>query len=129
MHFLFVALLAIANDPRSVLVGTWEGESICTKVRPACHDEHAVYHITIPADKPGIVTMLMNKLVEGKEVEMGTTEYKVNADATELTSEFENQNLHLLWSFTRAGNEMRGTLSNASDRAVIRNIHLKKQSH
>ena len=119
-------LLAISTDPRAVLVGTWDGESICTPVRPACHDEHAVYHITIPA-KPAVVDMLMNKVVDGKEVEMGTLEYKVNADATSLTSELTFHGNHMLWSFTRRGNAMRGTLKDVPSGAIIRNIRLKKQ--
>ena len=126
MQFLLIMLLAISPDPRAALVGTWSGESICTPVRPACHDEHAVYHVTIP-DKSGVVDMMMNKLVDGKEVEMGTVQYKVNADATALTSDVTFNGNHIRWSFTRAGNTMRGTLTNAPDGAVIRNIRLKKE--
>ena len=126
MHALIIAAM-LAGDPRAILVGTWDGESICTPVRPACHDEHAVYHITIPK-KAGVVDMLMNKVVDGKEVEMGgAVEYIVNADATSLTSEYTYNGSHLRWSFTRAGNEMRGTLVNVPDGAVIRNIHVAKK--
>src|SRR4051812_21819359 len=121
MQSLLIALLVIVADPRAVLTGTWSGESICTSVRPACHDERAVYHITI-SDKPGVVDMLMNKVVAGKEVEMGTLEYKVNADATSLTSEQTFHGNHMLWSFTRRGNAMRGTLKEGPSGAIIRNI-------
>jgi len=127
MHFLLAALLAIASDPRSVLAGTWDGESICTPVRPACRDEHAVYHVSIP-DKPGVVEMMMNKVVDGKEVEMGgIVEYKVNADATSLGSEYTFRGNHLRWSFTRSGNEMRGTLVDVPSGDVIRNIRVAKK--
>jgi hypothetical protein len=127
MYALIIAATLIAGDPRAVLVGTWIGESICTPVRRACHDEQAVYHITIPK-KAGVVDMLMNKVVDGEEVEMGgTVEYIVNADATSLTSEYTYNGNHLRWSFTRNGNEMRGTLMNVPDGAIIRNIHVAKK--
>jgi len=126
MHFLIVVAL-LANDPRAVLVGTWVGESICTNVRPACHDEHAVYHVVIRDGKPGIVSMIMNKLVDGKEIEMGTLDFNVNRDATVLTAEFRHNELHGLWSFTRTGLEMRGTLTVPPHEALIRNIHVAKK--
>ena len=60
--------------------------------------------------------MLMNKVVDGKEVEMGgILEYTVNADATSLTSELTFHGNHMLWSFTRHGNAMRGTLKPPAD--------------
>src|SRR5437773_3771803 len=118
---------ALAHDPRLVLVGTWEGESICTGVRPACHDEHAVYHIAIPEKRPNMVVMTMNKVVDGKEEVMGTLDYKVDAEAKNLTSELLNRDLHLLWSFRRTGDRMVGTLTQLGTGAVIRNIRLEKR--
>ena len=127
MYALIIAATLIATDPRIVLVGRWDGESICTPVRTACRDEHAVYHITIPK-KAGVVDMLMSKVVDGKEVGMGgTVEYTVNEDATSLTSEYTYNGNHLRWSFSRTGNEMRGTLTTVPDGAVIRNIRVAKK--
>ena len=122
---LFLLLLATTLDPRTVLVGTWDGTSLCTPVRPACHDEHAVYHITIQ-DKPSTITMQMNKVVNGEEVEMGgAVDYTVNADATSLVAEYTFNGNQLRWSFTRKGNEMTGTLVSGKD--VIRNIRVTKK--
>src|SRR4051794_265483 len=60
------------------IFGTWRGTSICTPVRPACHDEIAVYHVSA-SSKPETVAMMMNKVVDGQEVEMGgTLEYHVD---------------------------------------------------
>jgi len=124
---VFLLLLAIANDPRATLVGTWDGKSLCTPVRAACHDEHAVYHVTIP-DKPGVVTMQMNKVVEGKEVEMGgAVDYTVNADATSLVSEYSYNGNHLRWNFTRKKDLMTGMLIDVPSGAVIRNISVAKK--
>jgi hypothetical protein len=58
----FIGTLAVSAlitcGPRPVvradtgaLVGTWRGTSVCTAVRPACHDEIAVYHVA-PARRP-----------------------------------------------------------------------------
>jgi hypothetical protein len=62
---MLIALLALfaVTDARSVLYGAWAGESICTNVRPACHNEHAVYHIA-SSEKPEMVVMTMNKVVD-----------------------------------------------------------------
>jgi hypothetical protein len=125
-----IALILAATliDPRMALVGTWTGESLCTPVRAACHDEHAVYHIVLSKD-PSEVKMTMNKLVDGKEVVMGTLDYQVDADATHLSCEFTYGDVHGLWSFTRSGDEMRGTLTVPPHEAVIRNIRLAKVHH
>ena len=123
---IFLLLLATALDPRAALVGTWDGKSLCTPVRPACHDEHAVYHVTIP-DKSGVVTMQMNKVVDGQEVEMGgAIDYNVNADATSLVSEYTYNGNHMRWNFTRKGDAMVGTLIDVPTGAVIRNISVAK---
>ena len=120
-------LLATVSDPRALLVGTWKGESICTSVRPACRNEIAVYHISIP-DKPGVVNLLANKVVDGREVEMGgTMEYAVNADATKLSASLDVNGNHIRFSFTRTGDKMVGTLIDIPTGVVIRNIRLQKE--
>jgi hypothetical protein len=121
---VLIALLVLleASDARSVLYGKWDGESICTNVRPACHDEHAVYHIA-SSDKPDVVAMTMNKVVDGKEETMGTLEYHVDPAATTLTSEFRG----FVWTFDRTGGRMQGTLKQLPNGEVIRNIRIEKR--
>lgn len=124
---VLMLLFATAADPRAVLTGTWKGESICTSVRPACHNEIAVYHIAVPP-KPGVIDMVMNKVINGKEVEMGgKLEYKVNDDATKLSSDIHFNENHIRFSFTRSGNTMVGTLIDIPTGAVIRNLRLAKE--
>ena len=108
---MLIALLALfaVTDARSVLYGAWAGESICTNVRPACHDEHAVYHIA-SSEKPEMVVMTMNKVVDGKT-------------ATTLTSEYHG----FVWTFTRSGTRMQGTARQLPNGEVIRNIRLEKR--
>jgi hypothetical protein len=121
---MLIALIALfaAVDARSVLYGAWAGESICTPVRPACHDEHAVYHIAA-SDKPDTILMTMNKVVDGKEEVMGTLEYHVDAAAKTLTSEYRGA----MWTFTRTGDRMQGTAKQLPNGEVIRNIRLRKR--
>ena len=120
-----LVLAAMASDSRTPFVGTWTGESICTSVRPACRDERAAYHISIP-DQPATVTVVMNKVVDGKEESMGTLLFHVDSEAKMLTSDFKRGDLHLLWTFTRAGSKMTGTLKQLPDGAIVRNIRLAR---
>jgi beta-galactosidase len=105
-------------------LGTWIGTSICTAVRTACHDEKAAYHIAAgPASDA--VTMTMNKVVDGEEQTMGTLDYKVNGET--LTSDVTFNGMHLLWTFTRSGTHMTGTLKQLPAGDVIRNIELDQK--
>jgi hypothetical protein len=114
-----------AADPREPLVGLWTGDSICTPVRPACHDEKAAYHVTL-GERPDSISMLMNKIVNGKEEEMGTMEYTVDAAKKTLRGEIKGQSVQSVWEFSWSGSEMRGTATQLPSGEVIRNITLKK---
>ena len=55
-------------------VGTWRGKSTCV-VRPSgCRDEDSVYRVTATAGSDTRVMLAANKLVNGQEVNMGTSE-------------------------------------------------------
>ncbi len=71
--------------------------------------------------------MLMNKVVDGKEITMGTLIFQVDASATRLSSEVTRGELHALWTFNRSGSEMTGTLKRLPDGAVIRHNQLEKK--
>lgn len=125
--FLSLAAGAHAADAKKELIGTWRGTSLCTPVRPACHDEIAVYHVA-PSAKADVVAMTMNKVIDGKEVEMGgTVEYHVDWATRTLAYEFTARDgSHGVFQFTWNGREMTGTLFDRETRAVIRNIKLKR---
>jgi hypothetical protein len=120
--------LAAEAKPLDALFGTWRGTSICTPVRPACHDEIAVYHVT-PSSKPDTVAMMMNKVVDGEEVEMGgIVEYRVDAKKRTLTYEFTARDGSVgVFIFTWSGKKMTGTLIEKPKREVVRNIALEKE--
>ena len=107
------------------IIGAWTGTSKCTDVRPACHDEIALYRIT-QAGK-NMVNMSMAKVVDGKELVMGDLLYTVDNEHQVLTSEMKRGDLHTLWTFHWSGDHMTGTLQTLPDKQVIRNIDLHKQ--
>ena len=110
-----------AND--SLLIGTWKGTSICQVKSSPCHDEIAAYHIT-KAEKPNTYHMLMNKVVDGKEEEMGVTDYNFDPASKTLTSHDDKRNT--TWTFRLKGNKMDGTL--VYENKVYRIITVSKTS-
>lgn len=57
------------------LAGTWRGNSVCMVKDSPCRDEVNVYHIAAVAGKADTYSVTGSKIVEGREVEMGTTEW------------------------------------------------------
>ena len=78
--FLLIALLfstvTPAADDESSLVGIWRGESICVQRNTACHDEVAVYRVSATPGKHGHVYVSGGKVVDGREVVMGSGEWR-----------------------------------------------------
>jgi hypothetical protein len=66
-----------------------------------------VYHITRSA-KPNIYHMLMNKLVNGKEEEMGTLDY--DFDVVKQTLSYRDNQRNTSWTFNVGDHQMDGTL-------------------
>ena len=122
----FAALLFLAAaDPRQPLFGHWTGTSVCTGVRPACHDETASYWVKA-GKKPDIVTIDAGKIVDGKDVLMGTLDFQVDFATRTLTSVSESGGSRATWTFTWSSTAMTGT-AKASDGQVFRNIRLTKK--
>jgi len=122
LAFAAILLFATAADPRQPLIGHWTGTSICTAVRPACHDEIASYRVKA-GTKPDIVTIDAGKIVDGKEELMGTLDFHVDFAARTLTSIMANGGT---WHFSWTGTAMTGTLKQP-DGQVVRNIRLTKK--
>ncbi len=120
-------LLLAAADPREPFVGHWVGPSICTAVRPACHDETASYWIT-RGKAADVVTMDARKIVDGKDEVMGPPlDFHVDPAAQTIVGVMVHKDgSRSTWAFTRSGNEMTGTLKQP-DGQVVRNIHVVKR--
>jgi hypothetical protein len=113
--FLLVACVAYAQKNDAV-VGTWEGESICT-VRPSpCHDEHVVYEIV---DNKKL-TLSADKVVNGQRENMGA--FDCTFDGKDLRCPMKNG----LWDFAVLGSELNGTLK-LPDGTLYRKIHVVRK--
>jgi len=118
---------SIAFHPASPSVlGTWKGESICVGNRPACKDEVVVFRFEAIAGKPGVVSLLADKIIEGKRVPMGKLEFRHDEEKGELLCEFSNTRTHGLWQYKMTGDSMEGTLVLLPDREVVRRVKLKR---
>ena len=110
------------NKTDSQIPGTWRGNSVCMVENSPCRDESNVYHFTeIPA-KPGSFSVTASKIVDGKEIVMGTSESKYDSQKHVLEGESPGG----IFRFTVDGNKMEGTLT-TKDNVVYRRIHLKKE--
>ncbi len=100
---MFSGVRAVADQNRSEVVGTWEGESKCT-VRPSpCNDEHVVYDIA-KAEGGDQLKISMDKVVDGKRVNMGELPCTYESQVLKCTHARGN------WEFAVEGKKMTGTL-------------------
>jgi hypothetical protein len=84
--------------------------------------------VTKKGDDPKVVAMLLNKIVNGEEVEMGgVQDFIVDAAKQTLTAEWTFKTNHLRIAFHWTGSKMTGTLEDADSGAVVRNITLTKE--
>lgn len=128
----FLAAIAIgvsarAADVRDELVGQWVGDSLCTPVRKACHDENASYRISKKEGAANVVVISMNKIVDGQEEVMGVDDFTVDAKKKTLTMDKVNRGATFRWLFAWKGQAMTGTLTEVANGAVIRNIRVNRK--
>jgi hypothetical protein len=91
----------------SLLIGTWKGSSIC-QVRPSpCNDEISICHVT-KSEKPNTYHMVMNKIVNEKEEDMGVEDYTFDSSKKTLTTRDDKYKVTI--NFNVLGNRMEGTL-------------------
>jgi len=102
-------------------VGIWRGDSLCTTDAPACKNEKVVYYIEAVADKPDHVLIRADKIVDGKAITMGASEWEYN-QAKQTLSWLAQQRL---WLLTINGKRMEGTLTLPGN-VVVRRMTLKK---
>src|SRR5215467_3194236 len=124
--YLTIAFVSFAqtpgsdNDATAAVTGVWRGNSNCMVKPSPCHDEVNVYRIAKVNGKPNIVSVTADKIVDGKEVVMGTLESKYDPQKHSLDS------LDGRFHFTVDGNKMEGALT-LPDGTVYRRIHLKRE--
>jgi hypothetical protein len=114
---LGAAALAQSGKPADV-IGTWEGESICTVHPSACHDEHVIYDITKPDN--GKFNCSADKVVNGERQNMGVLE--CSYDGKTLSCPFAKG----VWAFDVSGTKMTGTLK-LTDGTLFRKVNATKK--
>jgi hypothetical protein len=109
-----------AADVASQIAGAWRGNSVCLAKNSPCHDEVNVYHFLKVAGRPNSFSVTASKIVDGKEIVMGSSEWTYNA--AQHSVESRSPAIRLVVT----GNKMDGALS-LPDGMPYRRISLKKE--
>ena len=121
---LVLGLLSIGyKNQQDNISGTWQGTSICQVKGSPCHDEMAIYHTA--KGEGNTYRFQMNKMVNGKEEEMGETLFTYDANNKTLDGVTTSAKGKGLWHFVVKGNTMHGTLT-VDNNVLYRVIDLHK---
>lgn len=104
----------------AAFVGVWKGDSVCQVKDSPCHDEVSEYYVTKGA-QPDHFQMTMNKVVDGKEVTMGTLGCQSGTDAGTYVCRFDDATV---WSWKLDKDVLDGTLQYRGQ--FYRKIHLTR---
>jgi hypothetical protein len=108
------------------VIGTWEGDSVCTVPDSPCHDEHALYRVKPDKDDPDKLALEAFKIVDKRPQFMGTISCKFAAEEQVLTCT-GNTPKRDVWSFNVGEGTMDGTLTIGKEKQLYRKITLKKK--
>lgn len=105
------------------VAGSWRGESLCTTAATAsCHNETVVYTMADVPNQPNLVSIRADKIVDGRAVTMGTSQW--TRDRARHTLEWRTS--EQVWLLVVEGRHMEGTLTLA-DKTVFRKMTLTKE--
>lgn len=130
LSILLMSFLCFAQGPggpasirgaATQVTGEWRGNSECVEKDSPCHDEINVYRFSDDAGKAGWFLGTGNKVVDGKEIAMGTMEWKYDAEKHTLEASNSGTKIQLVLD----GNKMEGSLT-LRDNRPYRRIHLAK---
>ena len=110
-----------AEEARSKIAGVWRGHSECALKNSPCHDEVNVYRFSKIAGDVDKFSVTASKIVDGKEVVMGSGRWRY--DEKKRVVESEKPSIQL----TIDGDKMEGALR-LEDGTIYRRIYLKKES-
>ncbi|PYT41444.1 MAG: hypothetical protein DMG45_13465 [Acidobacteria bacterium] len=111
VSFVPVAVAIPQNAPASAsrageerkLEGTWRGDSLCVEKGTACHDEVAVYRIAAIPGKRGLLMVTGGKIADGKEIVMGSGEWRYDSGK------------RFLWSFPAESSPLNLTVTSSKE--------------
>ena len=125
---MFIAGFACSGKGQGLasVIGTWSGESICVGDRPACKNETVVYRFEPVAGKSTVITLLADKIIEGKRVPMGKLDFQYDEEGRTLSCEFTRGQTHGVWEFKITGDTMEGTGTVLPDKTLVRRVKVKR---
>lgn len=103
------------------ITGTWRGHSECAVKNGPCQDETNVYRFSETPARPGWFSGTGSKVLNGKEISMGTLNWQYDAKRRILESKNPTGTFRLVVD----GDKIEGTLL-LPDATVYRRIHLTK---
>ena len=109
-----------AEDVRAAIAGVWRGHSVCLDKNSPCHDEVNVYRFLRVAGSPNEFSVTASKVVDGKEIVMGSGAWKYDEKRKAVESEKPPIRLGI------DGKKMEGALRLA-DGTAYRRIYLEKE--
>jgi hypothetical protein len=110
-----------SHQVRAAIAGVWRGHSVCEVKNSPCHDEVNVYRFSSLPARPSAFSVTASKVVDGKEVVLGSGEWRYDGDKHIIESQAPPIRLAI------DGDKMEGTLT-LPDGTVYRRIYLKKES-
>jgi len=120
------SLLAQVKPEWKPIIGTWEGESICTVPDSPCHDEQALYRIKPDKDDPDKIVAEGFKVVDKRPQFMGILSCKFAPEQQVLTCT-GNTPKRDIWTFNVGDGTIDGTLTIGKEKQLYRKISLKKK--
>lgn len=105
------------------IAGVWRGRSECAVANSPCREEVNVYRISDVAGKLGWFSVTGSKVVDGKEIVMGTSDWKYQTESHMLANDSPAGSFKLIVD----GDGMRGTLT-LKDGTVYRRIELRREN-
>ncbi len=105
--------------------GLWKGTSVCLQGKPVCKDEIVVYHIAVIPTKPAHFAILANKIVNGREEEMGALDCRYDAPASSLECPMPPTLPPGTWRFRVQDRMLDGELL-TPDRGPFRRVHVAR---
>jgi hypothetical protein len=116
------ASMSSQTEQRNTAVGTWRGQSKCVVTASACRDEDSLYRGVAVAGSQTKMTLTADKIVDGREISMGTSECSFSLDTHVLKCPLPNG---AAIRFELKGDSLNGTMT-LSDGTEWRRIALRR---
>lgn len=115
------------GQPSSAKIsGTWKGTSLCQVPGSPCHDETVVFYFSRQIASEDTFTLRANKIVNGREEEMGELNFVYDKAKQTLTCKMTNKGgKYGEWLFKIDEDKMHGTLT-VEGNILYRLIELEK---